>query len=676
MLALAASAAAQCAVGPNTASVTLPDFLAVYYSQFRSLSAEDAAEFYGGVCVTAVGGEWTVTAEQVRIEGLSGDIRLEAPSPTLFMEQWRMTGDLLRASTAGLTLQNAKVTGPEMAGSAADLRVDLMTGNMTLNGLRLEGSALALRGDLAVLEGDSLRVEGAGLTTCIGMEVAPYEVLGDVARVNLTSQAVSISGGSLRVGSLRVPLREEFEVNDDTLADVELPVKVAFHSGGPQRRGAGLDVRIVGIPAAPSVDLVLGGTGLDADHAAGAVVLLEVEAEQPEHEGSSRVSAVTGLEAGAAFADVAISKTLAPGLEFEVGIRSGAAPARQALHEGRVELSAARSLPLFGADSGLRTALSARTFAAVTAVTAAAQQPEPQVLGPRLGVAAGATTTWRATSVSSFTLVSSGEATYYPLTVGTTAAASDPTLQWGVRLAPSWRYANGPITISLSYDARFTNAASPFGTFVDRLTPLQRLTGSLRVAGEIATTENGAWHGAFGVTTQYDPFLTTSLPGLKRLLLDASVTYGEEPWSFTVGARSELSGLLTPVGRDPFVELSLGAERRGWPVLNPQAEEPNVPHGTLELGLLANYSLEAGSEGLSALELSAAVPLAFDALELRPYLAFDFAPTLLAGAWPWWSGYGLDATFITCCGSLTIGVINDRGAWGAGIGVDLERRPR
>src|SRR5690606_19511096 len=99
-------------------------------------------EFYGGVCVTAVGGEWTVTAEEVRIEGLSGDIRLEAPSPTLFMDQWRMTGDLLRASAEGLTLQNAVVTGPEMAGSAADLRVDLITGVMTLNGLRLEGSAL------------------------------------------------------------------------------------------------------------------------------------------------------------------------------------------------------------------------------------------------------------------------------------------------------------------------------------------------------------------------------------------------------------------------------------------------------------------------------------------------------------------------------------------------------
>ncbi len=100
-----------------------------------------------------------------------------------------------------------------------------------------------------------------------------------------------------------------------------------------------------------------------------------------------------------------------------------------------------------------------------------------------------------------------------------------------------------------------------------------------------------------------------------------------------------------------------------------------MPHGTLQLGLLANYSLSAGAGGLEALELSGAVPLAFDTFELRPYLAFDFAPTINAGLAPRWSGYGLDVTFITCCGSLTLGLLNDRGAWSAGVAIDLERRP-
>lgn len=675
-LVLAGTVAAQCSVGPNTASVTLPDFLAVYYSQFRSLSSEDAAEFYGGVCVTAVGGEWTVTAEQVRVEGLSGDIRLEAPSPTLFMQQWRMTGDLLRASAAGLTLVNAKVTGPDLAGSAADLRVDLVTGQMSMTNPQMEGAALALRGELAVLEGNSLRVEGAGLTTCIGMEVAPYEVMGEVALVNLADLEVRLSGGSLRVGRLTVPLREEIVVSDASLAAVELPVKVAFHAGGVQRHGAGLDIRVVGIPAARNVNLVVGGTGLDADHVAGPVVLLEVQAEQDEHVGVSQVTAVTGLEAGVAFVDVDVIKQLEPWLRFEFGVHSGAAPARQALHQGHVALTATETVPLLGAGSGLRTQLTGRALAAVTAVTPAAGVAEPQAAGPRLGLSGSSTTTWRATSVSTFTLTAGAEATYYPVVFGTAVVPGAPNVQWGVRLAPSWRYVSGPITIGLGYDARFTNSASPFGTFVDRLTPLQRFTGSFRLAGDILETERGVWSGSLGAQVQYDPYLTTSLPGLKRLSVDGSVAYATDPWTVSLAASTELSGVLTPVGRAPFAQLELSAERGGWPVLNPRAEAPHVPHGSLELGLMANYSLVPGSEGLAALELSGAVPLAFNTMELRPYLAFDFAPTVLHGLWPWWSGYGLDATFITCCGSLTLSVVNDRGAWGAGIGVDLERRPR
>ncbi|MFA7461410.1 MAG: hypothetical protein WCY60_10460, partial [Trueperaceae bacterium] len=260
LLALFATAAAQCSRGPDTATVTLPDFLAVYYSQFRSISAEDAAEFYGGVCVTAVGGEWTVMAESVRVEGLSSDIRLEAPSPTLYMDQWRMTGDLLRATTTGLTLMNAQVVGPDMAGSAADLSVDLITGRMAMTNLKLEGTALALRGELAVLEGSALRVEGAGITTCIGLEEAPYEVMGAVALVNLADLEVRLSHGSLRVGRLYVPLRDEVVVSDATLAAVELPIKVGFNAGDAFRGGAGLDIRIVGIPVAESVNLVLGAT--------------------------------------------------------------------------------------------------------------------------------------------------------------------------------------------------------------------------------------------------------------------------------------------------------------------------------------------------------------------------------------------------------------------------------
>src|SRR5690606_8722071 len=53
----------------------------------------------------------------------------------------------------------------------------------------------------------------------------------------------------------------------------------------------------------------------------------------------------------------------------------------------------------------------------------------------------------------------------------------------------------------------------------------------------------------------------------------------------------------------------------------------------------------------------------------------DFAPTILHGELPALSGVGLDVTFVTCCGSLTVGVVNDRGSWAGSVAVDLERRP-
>lgn len=674
-MALVATAAAQCERGPTTSTVTIPEFLAVYYAEFRSFSEDDAAEFYGGVCVTAVGGEWTVIAESVRLEGLSGDIRLEAPSPMLYLAEWRIGGDLLRADTTGLTLVNAEVDGPDASGFATGLSVDLLTGEMTLLDMELAGTAFAVRGDMAVLEGNSLRVEGAGLTTCIGLEEAPYEVTGEVARVDLAGREVRLEAGRLRLGRVTIPLREELVVSEAAFADFELPVRVTFVPGGPARLGAGLDIRIVGIPAAPGVDLVLGGTGLDAEHVAQGVALLEFEGDVPEAVGVTEVRGTAGVMANSPYLELELVREVAPWLQAEFGVRSGAQPARASVHEGSARLTAGTSVPLLGPGSGLSAALSAEAFAAITAVTPSATAASARVAGPRLGVAAAATTTWRATSVSTFSLQARSEATYYPRTWGTAAPTDDGRLQWGVRLAPAWRYASGPVNLSVSYEARFTNGASPFGTDIDRLEPRQRLQGSFRIAGGLAETASGELSGAFGLQAVYDPLVTTTPAGLKRLTFEGSLEYAALPWRLAAAARTEVSGLIDDEGRDPYAELELTATRTGWPVLDPNAPTPHVPHGTLHLGLLTNYSLVPGEEGLEALELSAAVPFAFESAELRPYVALDFAPTLNEGRLPWWSGYGLDVTFITCCGSFTASLLNARGSWSAGIGIDLERRP-
>ena len=662
LLAVAGVAAAQCSRGPRTASITLPGFLAVYYQQFSSNAAADTAEFYGGVCVTAVGGEWTVIADRVHVGKLSTDIFIQAAQPTLYMEGWRMSGDDLVADVEHLTLTGARFTGPDVGGSAGRLDIDLATSSFTPPDLVFTGSSFAVTGRLATLQGAVLQVEGAGVTTCIGPEPPPFAVESRVATIDLDGRSVHLREGLLRVGSLRIPLRDEVDVNDRTFADFEFPVKVANVEASPTspaQRGEGLSVRVVGIPVADGVTLEVGATGVNRPGQTAPVALLRAVADE------GRVRGTVGIEAGAPYLDVAVSTPLEPWLTLSVGARSGAAPARRARHEGRVGLEATLPMP------ALNGSVTAEVFAAITALTEHAGASQPQVAGARLGVSTTLTASTGPLRVGdvpfgTFGVEARAQATRYPYVWGESVTVDSAT-QWGLRVAPTWRLSTGPVTASLGYDARFTNAASPFGTSVDGLTALQRATGSVAVQGGIAGPVSGRL--AFSVT--YDAFATPNLPvGFKRLRGTGSVALAAEPWTVSLAATVETAGLVNALPNVPaFVEVDLSATRHGWPVL-----AAGAPYGSLEFGLNAQYGLLATSSGLERLELRAGVPLAFESVELRPFVAVDFVG-LLNGGSPRLSGYGLDATFITCCGSFTLRALNTRGAWGASIAVDLERRP-
>lgn len=672
LLSVSGAALAQCSRGPTTASVTLPDFLAVYYTEFRSLSAEDAALFYGGVCVTAVGGEWTVLAESVRVDEISGDIRLSAPSPTLYLGEWRIEGELLEADAVRLSLAGAHLTGPDASGSTDLLEVDVLTGEMRFRRLQLAGAAFAVKGELAVLHGESLQLEGAAVTTCIGIEPVPYELLGGSASVNLVSREVRLDDGALRLGRLRMELQETVILSEEALADFEFPVKVESHAGGPTKPGAGLSVRLTGLPLAPAVGLTVGGTGLEKDHQKGAVALITLAAPVGEAAERTSAEATFGLEAGAGYLDLRVSKEVLPWLDAQFGVRSGAAPARAARHEGSGALRAKGTLT---PAKGVVAEGSATVFAAVTAVTAGAMDPGAQVAGPRLGVAVDSRTTWRSGPVT-LGLTAGAEATSYPHLFGSTVTPGASAWQWGVRLAPSVALSAPPYSASLRHEALFTNSGSPFGAAVDRLTPLQRLQGSARVGGSLGRLGPGEWSGSLGARLTYDFAGGQAAAGLKRLVVSAEGEYVAAPRRFGALVEAELAGLVSPVGRQGEVKVQLTASRSDWPLLYGDEEGAPAPRGTFEVGLLLAHPLGSGAAGLSALELSAAVPLAFETLELRPYAAVDFAGLLTDNTGLELSGYGLEATFITCCGSFSLGAASKRGEWEVSVGVDLERRPR
>jgi len=674
VLALAASAAAQCARGPDTSEVTVPGFVAVYYQSFRSDSAADRVDFYGGVCVTAVGGEWTVTTDSATVTGLSTELHLYAPEPTLYLGPWLISAESLDASLESLTLEDATVQGPDVDGGAQSLSVDLVTGEIAMVGLELNSVAFAVRGSGAVLRGESLTLVDAGVSTCIGLETPAYEIVGLQAQVDLAQRSVVLEGGALRVGAVRLPLQETITISEESLAAFSLPVKVQNvpDTGSLGRPGAGLGIRLVGVPAGDGVTLDVGATGIDTDHDTGLVALVNIDTSLPgtlDGDPATSVTATAGLEAGLPYLDLELVRPLRPWLDLSLSAFSGAAPGQDVRHEALAKLTATTPVAM------LNGRVTAEAFTAATVLAPALAPTTTTVMGTRVGVAVAGTARTRATPVGTFAVEARAEATLYP---------AQDALQWGVRVLPSWRYVSGPVTLRASYDQRFTNAASPFGASVDLLAPWSRAEAGVRVAGNLY---QGVAVGPDLPAPRLDGYVELRAvhdlvpvggdpAGWRMARAWTGVTYAVRDWEFGSMLLVETAGLISSgSGRDAFVELDLSAERLGWPVLFPSRELPNVPHAAFEVGLNSVYGLTANEPGLRSLELRTAMPFAFDHVEIRPYLAFDFEPTVEQGLWPIWSVHGVDLTIISCCGSVTVGYRNDSGEWSASIAVDLERRP-
>src|SRR5690606_16736352 len=200
-----------------------------------------------------------------------------------------------------------------------------------------------------------------------------------------------------------------------------------------------------------------------------------------------------------------------------------------------------------------------------------------------------------------------------------------------------------------------------FGSAVDLLTPLSRAEGNLRVAGTLYTASEPAPEGRtaqldgfFEVRAAHDLVPVGSEPaGWRQARAAAGLTYLVGEWRLGTVLTAETAGLLsTGSGRDAFASLDVGAQRLGWPVIRPARPQPNVPHTAFEVGINSVVGFTADDPGLRSLELRAAVPFAFDYFEIRPYLAFDFAPTVEQGLLPIWSVHGVDLTLISCCGSF------------------------
>ncbi len=626
---LAGLAAAQCNAGPDMSTLSVEGFGTAYYHDLTTDRANDRIEFFGGVCVAGQGIPWTLLADRVVLAGLSSTLELRAAEPTVLYEGWRLQAAALVATTESLRLSAVHLDGPGASGTADRLTLDLTKGEAHLSGVAVGGETFVVRGTSATLTVDSVQVQGAIITTCTCAGTPFYVVRGDEADVDLVNSSVELRNGSLVVGGLEVPLRTPLDLDEAKLADLKVPIRIAYvaDDAASGTTGTGLGVTFTDLPLGLGVNADLGVTGLDPGHPLAPAVNVDVAG------GEQRAS--FGATAGGPRYSASVTHALTPWLDAGFLVRGIEDADHDYLNEGVLSLAARTPL------APLRGNLGVRAFAAGSAQGVGGDGP----VGARLGVSVDATARTPATPLGSGALIARAEVTDYP---GLDA------VQWGVRLRPSWDAPVGPGTATLAYDVTLTNAGSPFTTALDRLEPRSRLRASYTV--------EGAWRGAAvdaSARATYDLVDSGSAKaGLNGLRLHTGATVPIRAWRVKATVDAELAGILDP-----------GADRDGWLLGGVAATD-----GSVELGTQVRYRWQPDATGFDLLELSAAAPFEVDDVTLKPYLALDFAP-LLRGEAPALRGHGLDATFVTCCGTFTVGYRADGATWTARVSVDLNRRP-
>ncbi len=630
LLLVAGAASAQCERGPTTSELSIRGFGAAYFQQVRTDSANDSVEFYGGVCLTGEGVGWTVLADRVTIRGLSGQLAVSAQSPTLHLEGWTLTASDLHADRRELTMNVVQVEGKDVGGTASKVTVDLQQGTMQLDQAALRGPTFSVRGTRATVTSDTVTLDQPLITTCTCAGPPLYDVRGRSARLDLRSQSVVLQDGRLNAGPVTLPLSASLTLSEKTLKDLSVPVKVSYvpSDAAAGVTGTGLGVTVGPVGLGPGVRADVGVTGLDAAYPLSGVALM------------------TGKAAGDAFSfgkapgglrfEMTSDHPLLPWLDAGFDTRVLEPGNHDTLREGVLHLRAHTPLP------------SLHGVAALQLIAAGSSQAPGA--GPVAGARLGATGSLR---------VATAPAPWGRVTFRTVLSGSlypdQRASQWGVELQPGYGVRVGPAQIDIGYLARFTDSGSPFTTTLDRLEPVQRPSLNVSVKG----AWDPGWSASATLAASYDLVAAPSVDtGPNRLQVSVSVVRQLGAWRVSTGLDGALQGVLAPNGeRDGYLQGSV-----------------SVADGGLDFGARARYTWAPDPVGLDRLELSAAVPIELPGVELKPYLALNFAPTLTGGALPTISGHGLDLTFVTCCGALQLGYRDQDGTWSVSVSVDLQRR--
>ena len=575
----------------------------------------------GGVCVMGVSG-WELFTDSASVLILEGepdetgepqaDYEIEAGALTLQLGELTLSADALKATQGLLRLPELRFRTPDFRGSASEGRYDLDTGVTTLLKPIAQGRSFRLLGATATLEADVLTFSDAVATTCVCEGEAFYALTAGFATYRISERTLDLQEGRLRLSGWDIGLGD-LSIDEETFDDVAFPLNIEYVGDSGGTPGTGLGLGLNPIDVGQDLTLELGLRGLDNDYALGGVLLSRYRA--------AGVSFDFGFAPRGVQADFTLTESLTPWLNASFGIRNQPWEAADFLHEGFLGLSATKAIPTVGASS--------LSFNAnVLAAGSSQNLPREPIADARLGVGAGLDYS-TPFGIGTFRLQTALESTYYP---GVNRA------QYGLTLNPSYRYSQNGLTANLGFSKRFTNAASPFTSELDRLSERSQLETALSYATQLAPS----WQLELGSLLRYD-FLeayNTNLPGLERLEASAVLRYDAPEFSVVPYVNVDLAELLNDeLATARPAKLGLGADL-------------STPDWELGLGL----ELDPQMFALTSLETRASFPLHFESFSVQPFVALDFMPSLSATPeWPIVSGHGLELTLPSCCGTLVAG---------------------
>lgn len=587
----------------------------IYFNTADTNTNQAEFRFSGGVCLEGKEG-WQLITEAIEITALPEG---RAENVSVSFQDWQLQADFLQANPSGLRMQGITFFGEGIQGLAKEASYDFLSKELVLTEALTTGENLRISGQRATLAGEKVFFEGIKATTCNCKGDPFYTLVADQATLELSSQKLLIQQGSLNLFGLPIALKN-LELSPESLENFRFPVVIEYIPESPDTTGTGLGIRMPALSIDKTFSLELGAVGLDTNYPLKGVLVA--------HYQDARSSFDVGYTGQGFQGDATIKQAVAPNTRVVFAVRNRDWQSQDFLHEGYLALEHAGNWQNIKYEAKALAAISSQTL-------------QETFHDGRFGSEVTLQYPVRIPAFGQLDLNLQGNLTYYPMRNQT---------QWGLRFYPRWQYQRGGFQVQLNYLEQWTNSASPFSSKLDKLEPKRQVSLSTSVKGSL----NQHLYGDFSLRVSYD-FLAVEadlLQGFTELGFKSRLDYTWQELSFSPFIHAEFApSFNSDLNTTSHLEFGLRVQAPRW-----------------ETGLSATLN---DSFSLNKLEFRTAFPMDFENFSLKPFIALDLMPTLNALEFPRVSGHGLELTWRSCCGTISLGYRQEENNFKTLIGFSL-----